>query len=77
MFLTANLGEILTPTARICVIVGSLYGMWRFLDGHGISQTRLLIETEFTILFQRRPLVSDANVVEAEANLASAARAPS
>lgn len=31
MELTINLGEILTHTASICVIVGSLYGAWRFL----------------------------------------------
>ncbi len=31
MTVTVNLGEILTHAASICVIVGSLYGVWRFL----------------------------------------------
>lgn len=31
MTVTINLGEILTHAASICVIVGSLFGVWRFL----------------------------------------------
>jgi hypothetical protein len=31
MTLTINLGEILTNAASICVIVGSIYGLWRYL----------------------------------------------
>ena len=30
MIMTINLGEILAHAASICVIVGSLYGVWRF-----------------------------------------------
>ncbi len=30
MFVIVNFGEILTHSASICVIIASMYGLWRF-----------------------------------------------